>query len=87
MADGTQISTRGRPKREIPARFSNSSIIRCVMSKSVMAPLRRGLTATMYPGVRPIICHASRPMLSTVLVRLSRAMTVGSFRTMPRPLA
>ena len=42
MADGTQMSTLGRPKREIPARFSRSSIIRCVMSKSVMAPLRNG---------------------------------------------
>jgi hypothetical protein len=59
MADGTQISTRGRVNREMPARCSRSRIMRWVMSKSVMAPWRRGRTATMYPGVRPIICHAS----------------------------
>ncbi len=47
MADGTQMSTRGRLKRDTPARCSNSRIIRWVMSKSVMAPLRRGRTATM----------------------------------------
>jgi hypothetical protein len=34
-------------------------IRRSVTSKSVIAPPRSGRTATMYPGVRPIICHAS----------------------------
>ena len=47
MADGTQMRTRGRLKRDTPARCSNSRIMRWVMSKSVMAPLRRGRTATM----------------------------------------
>ena len=47
MADGTQISTRGRLNRETPARWSSSRIMRCVMSKSVMAPSRSGRTATM----------------------------------------
>ena len=47
MADGTQISTRGRLKRVTPARCSSSRIMRWVMSKSVMAPLRSGRTATM----------------------------------------
>ena len=47
MADGTQISTRGRLNLVTPARRSSSRIIRSVMSKSVMAPSRRGRTATM----------------------------------------
>src|SRR5437763_7585518 len=33
------------------------------------------------------MCHASRPMASTSWVWLLRAMTVGSLRTIPRPLA
>ena len=87
MADGTQISTRGRLSLVTPARRRRSRIIRSVMSKSVMAPSRRGRTATMYPGVRPIICHASLPTARTSWVRVLRAMTVGWLRTIPRPLA
>src|SRR5581483_1223064 len=87
MAEGTQITTRGRLNRDTPARLSNSRIMRWVMSKSVMAPLRNGRTAWMYPGVRPIICQASWPIASTSCVWMLRAMTVGSFRTMPWPLA
>ncbi len=87
MADGTQISTRGRLNLEIPALRSNSRIIRSVMSKSVMAPSRNGRTATMYPGVLPIIFQASLPTARTSWVRVLRAMTVGWFRTIPLPLA
>ena len=47
MAEGTQIRTRGRFNLVTPARRSSSRIIRSVMSKSVMAPSRRGRTATM----------------------------------------
>ena len=47
MADGTQITTRGRLKRLTPTRCSKRRIMRCVMSKSVMAPPRNGRTATM----------------------------------------
>jgi len=47
MADGTQISTRGRLSLVTPARCSSRRIIRSVMSKSVMAPSRSGRTATM----------------------------------------
>jgi hypothetical protein len=47
MADGTQIRTRGRLNREIPARVRMMRIIRSVMSKSVMAPPRSGRTAWM----------------------------------------
>ena len=47
MADGTQISTRGRWKRDRPARCSSRRIMRWVISKSVIAPWRRGRTATM----------------------------------------
>ena len=61
--------------------------MRSVMSKSVIAPWRSGRTATMYPGVRPIICHASWPTARTSWVRVLRAITVGSLSTMPLPLA
>ena len=47
MADGTQITTRGRLKRLTPTRCSSRRIMRWVISKSVMAPLRSGRTATM----------------------------------------
>src|SRR3954470_9844788 len=60
-------------------------MIRSVISKSVMAPPRSGRTATMYPGVRPLICQASRPVASTSPVWRLRAMTDGSLSTMPRP--
>ena len=59
MAEGTQITTRGRLKRFTPTRWRTRRIMRWVMSKSVMAPWRSGRTATMWPGVRPIICQAS----------------------------
>jgi hypothetical protein len=60
---------------------------RCVISKSVIAPPRSGRTATMWPGVRPIMYHAAWPIASTSWVRLLSAMTVGSLRMMPRPRA
>ncbi len=47
IADGTQMSTRGRFNLVIPARRRRRRIIRSVMSKSVIAPSRRGRTATM----------------------------------------
>ena len=47
IADGTQMTTFGRVNRETPTRCSNNRIIRSVMSKSVMAPPRKGRTATM----------------------------------------
>jgi rod shape-determining protein MreB len=47
MADGTQISTRARCSREMPARWNSMRMRRCVISKSVIAPPRRGRTATM----------------------------------------
>ena len=47
MADGTQISTRARYNRLTPARWNKSRIMRCVISKSVIAPPRNGRTATM----------------------------------------
>ena len=47
MADGTHSSTRGRWNRDSPARCSSSRIMRWVISKSVMAPWRRGRTARM----------------------------------------
>jgi hypothetical protein len=85
IAVGTHSTTRGRPKRPWRTRDSSRRSIRWVTSKSVMAPWRRGRSATMSLGVRPIICQASWPMASTSWVRRLRAITVGSLRTMPRP--
>ena len=51
-----------------------------------MTPWRRGLTATMLPGVLPSISLASSPMALILLVSLSNATTEGSFRTTPFPL-
>ena len=87
MAEGTQIRTLGRLSRPTPTRRSSTLSIRSVTSKSVMAPPRSGRSATMYPGVRPIICHASVPMASTSRLRESSATTVGSLSTRPFPLA
>ena len=47
IAEGTQMSTRGRWNRDRPARCNSSRIIRWVISKSVMAPWRSGRTAMM----------------------------------------
>ena len=47
MADGTQMTTRGRLNRFTPTRCSSRRIMRWVISKSVIAPLRSGRTATM----------------------------------------
>ena len=47
IAEGTQITTRGRLKRLTPTRWRSRRIIRCVTSKSVIAPWRSGRTATM----------------------------------------
>jgi hypothetical protein len=38
MADGTQMTTRGRLNRFTPTRFNRSRIISWVTSKSVIAP-------------------------------------------------
>ena len=47
IAEGTHTSTLGRLSRLTPTRSSSSRTIRWVTSKSVMAPFRSGLTATM----------------------------------------
>ena len=85
IADGTQIKTFGRENRDTPARCSNRRIIFSVISKSVIAPPRRGRTATMFPGVRPIMSHASRPVASTSPVVRLTAITDGSSMTIPLP--
>ena len=83
MAEGTQISTRGRGNRETPTRFRISRIMCSVMSKSVMAPWRSGRMATTWPGVRPIISQASSPMARTSPERVFSAITVGWSNTIP----
>ena len=56
-----------------------------VMSKSAMTPSFNGRTATIEPGVRPIIFFASEPTASTVSERTSTATTEGSRMTIPLP--
>ena len=60
--------------------------IRSVISKSAITPSLRGRTATMLPGVRPIIFLASAPTARMPPVFVLMATTDGSLRTMPRPL-
>ncbi len=60
--------------------------IRSVISKSAMTPSLSGRTATMLPGVRPIIFLASAPTARMPPVLVLMATTDGSLRTIPRPL-
>lgn len=62
MPKGTQMTMRGftRVRRLCTLRMKCRSMAP-VMSKSAMTPSRRGRTAAMVPGVRPIISLASRP--------------------------
>ena len=55
--------------------------------QSAITPSRIGWIATMYPGVRPNICFASFPTLSTFPVLLFRATMEGSSTTIPLPVA
>ena len=56
-----------------------------VMSKSAITPSFRGRTATIEPGVRPIISFAWEPTAKTVSERTSTATTDGSRITIPLP--
>ena len=56
-----------------------------VMSKSAITPSFSGRTATMEPGVRPIISLACVPTAKTVSERMSTATTDGSRITIPFP--
>ncbi len=47
MAEGTQMTTRGRLRRFTPTSLRMMRIISWVTSKSVIAPPRSGRTATM----------------------------------------
>jgi hypothetical protein len=77
--------TRGFGNRAIPTRRRTTSIIRWVISNSVITPCRRGRTAITLPEGPPIICQASSPMASTLPVAAFIATTVGSLKTMPSP--
>ncbi len=57
-----------------------------MVSKSEMAPPRSGRTATMCPGVRPIIAYASSPIARMPPVFSLMAITVGWLSRTPRPL-
>ncbi len=54
-------------------------------SKSAITPSFSGLTATMLPGVRPIMRLASTPTATTWPLLVLSATTLGSLRTIPRP--
>lgn len=57
-----------------------------MISKSAMTPSFMGRTATMLPGVRPIIFLASAPTARIPPVLVLIATTDGSLSTIPRPL-
>ena len=59
--------------------------MRSVTSKSAMTPSLSGRTATMFPGVLPIIRLASTPTATIWPVLVLRATTDGSLSTIPRP--
>src|SRR5918999_5500878 len=50
-----------------------------------MTPSLSGLSATMFPGVRPSMRLAPEPTATTLSVLLSMATTEGSESTMPCP--
>ena len=54
--EGTEMTARGREKNRFPTTWAvkNCSMVR-VSSKSVMVPLRKGRSASTFPGVRPIM--------------------------------
>lgn len=57
-----------------------------MISKSAITPSFSGRTATMLPGVRPIIFFASAPTARMPPVLVLIATTDGSLSTIPRPL-
>ena len=85
--DGTPTTTRGRTNDfdRIALRIKYFSIA-CVTSKSAITPSFIGRIATIFPGVRPIICFASSPTASTSPESFLIATTEGSRSTIPRPL-
>ena len=86
IADGTQSTTFGLVSRPPPAFRSSSRRSCAVVSKSEIAPPRNGRTATMWPGVRPIISLASSPRARISPLRSFSAITVGWRSRMPCPL-
>ena len=83
MAEGTQ-TTRGRLKR--PTRAVQQQPDHPLRHVEVGdRALAEGALGDDVAGVRPIICQASWPIASTSRVRVLRAITVGSLRTMRGP--
>jgi hypothetical protein len=80
-----QVRTRGLGNRETPTRRKTNSIIRCVMSNSVITPCRSGRTATTLPERPPTMRQASSPIASTSPVVAFIATTVGSSNTTSSP--
>ena len=86
MPLGTATTMRGLAIRVLRCTFWMKYLsMRSVTSKSAITPSLSGLTATMLPGVRPIIRLASTPTATTCPLLVFSATTLGSLRTMPRP--
>ena len=86
MPLGTAMMMRGLAKwRRLCTLWMKYRSIRSVTSKSAITPSLSGRTATMLPGVRPIIRLASMPTATILPVVVLIATTDGSLSTMPRP--
>ena len=86
MPLGTATTMRGLAIRALLCTFwMKYRSMRSVTSKSAITPSLSGLTATMLPGVRPIMRLASTPTATTWPLLVLSATTLGSLSTMPRP--
>ncbi len=83
IPDGAHMITRGWAKRPRWTLAKKYRSICSVTSKSAITPWRRGRTAEIVAGVRPIIRCASAPTAWTFPVVVSTATTEGSEATIP----
>ncbi len=84
--EGTQTMTRGLNKGLLPQTLWMKCLsMRSVISKSAITPSRKGRTAIICPGVRPIMRRASSPIAKIRLLLRSMATTAGSLSTTPLP--
>ena len=87
ISDGTAITVRGRTNALRPcARVMNVRSISSAMPTFSITPSLSGRMTSMFSGARPSMDLASMPTASALSLPRSTATTLGSFRTIPRPL-